>query len=58
MIALFATKDVGELSGSFLAGIVLRKRTDCTEIITGNVVDRVVVTRVALPIAELRTVSS
>lgn len=54
MIALFATKAVPGLTGSFLAGIVLRKRPDCTEIVTGNIVGRVVIACVSLPTAVVR----
>ncbi len=54
MVALFATKAVPGLRGSYLAGIVLRKRIGCTEIVTGNIADRVVIACVNLPIAILR----
>ena len=53
-VALFATKAVPGLRGSYLAGVVLRKLPDCTEIVTGNIADRVVITCVALPIEALR----
>lgn len=54
MVALFSLKGLPELRSRYLAGVVLRKRDDCTEIITGNVIDRVVITCVKLPIAVLR----
>jgi hypothetical protein len=53
-VALFATKVVPELTGHYLAGIILRKLPECTEVITGNIANRVVITCVALPIATLR----
>jgi hypothetical protein len=54
MVALFRTNDLRELRAGYLAGVVLRTRPDCTEIISGNVVDRVVVTCVLVPVATTR----
>jgi hypothetical protein len=54
MIALFSTKVVPGLTGAYLVGIVLRKRSDCIEIVTGNIVNRVVIACVALPVASYR----
>jgi hypothetical protein len=53
-VALFETKAVPGIRGKYLAGVVLRKRSDCTEIITGNVINRVVIACVGLPISTLR----
>ncbi|MET4493473.1 hypothetical protein [Bradyrhizobium sp. LA7.1] len=53
-VALFETKAVPGLTGNYLAGIVLRRLPECTEVITGNIFDRVVIACVVLPIATLR----
>jgi hypothetical protein len=53
-IALFKTRVVPGLTGNHLVGIFLRKQPDCTEIISGNIARRVVITCVALPIEALR----
>lgn len=53
MIALFETA-LPETRGRLIGGIVLRRRPQCTEIVTGNVADRVVVACVSLDAAAVR----
>lgn len=54
MVAVFARPGAATSPARLTVGIVVRRRPDCTEIIAGNIADRVVITCVSQPPIEGR----
>jgi hypothetical protein len=57
MVGIFDFPGLRQAPSKLLVGIILRRKPECTEVIVGNIANRVVITCVAVPLKAVRWIS-